>query len=44
MASAAGPDAAAEALRQAAPVGEKDEYVARVMAVVAPFLPDAAAA
>jgi len=40
MASGAGPEAAAESLRQAAPVGEKDDYVARVMAVVAPFLPD----
>ncbi len=41
MASAAGMDAATEALRQAAPVGEKDTYVQRLLAVVAPFLPEA---
>ncbi len=39
MASRAGPDAARSALRYAAPVGEKDAYVERVMTVVAPFLP-----
>jgi transcriptional regulator GlxA family with amidase domain len=38
MASRAGVDAAAQALHYAAPVGEKDSYVARVMAVVKPFL------
>lgn len=41
MATKAGPDAARSALRYAAPVGEKDTYVDRVMAVVTPFLPAA---
>jgi transcriptional regulator GlxA family with amidase domain len=34
-----GPDAAAEALHYVAPVGEKDDYVARGMRTIAPFLP-----
>jgi transcriptional regulator GlxA family with amidase domain len=41
MASRAGVDATREALRYAAPVGEKDAYVDRLMAVVTPFLPAA---
>ena len=43
MARGAGIDAAAQALHYAAPVGEKDAYVERLLAVVRPFLPDAAA-
>ncbi|MBL8279015.1 MAG: DJ-1/PfpI family protein [Pelomonas sp.] len=38
MASGAGLDAARSALHYAAPVGEKDSYVERVMGVVTPFL------
>jgi transcriptional regulator GlxA family with amidase domain len=41
MASRAGLPAAASALRYAAPVGEKDTYVERVLNVVKPFLPSA---
>lgn len=36
--------AARDALHYVAPVGEKDDYVARAMAAVAPYLPAAAAA
>jgi transcriptional regulator GlxA family with amidase domain len=43
MARGAGLDAAAQALHYAAPVGEKDAYVARLLDVVRPFLPDASA-
>jgi transcriptional regulator GlxA family with amidase domain len=43
MARGAGLDAAAQALHYAAPVGEKDAYVERLLAVVRPFLPDATA-
>jgi len=39
MASRAGLDAARSALRYAAPVGEKQAYVERLLAVVTPFLP-----
>ena len=39
MARHAGLDAAAQALHYAAPVGEKDAYVQRLLAVVTPFLP-----
>jgi transcriptional regulator GlxA family with amidase domain len=38
MASRAGIDAAAQALHYAAPVGEKDAYVERLLKVVRPFL------
>jgi len=38
MARHAGIDAATQALNYAAPVGEKDAYVERVLAVVRPFL------
>ena len=38
MARHAGLDAAAQALHYAAPVGEKDAYVQRLLAVVTPFL------
>jgi transcriptional regulator GlxA family with amidase domain len=38
MASRAGFDAAAKALHYAAPVGEKDAYVERLLAVVRPFV------
>ncbi|MFT3663907.1 AraC family transcriptional regulator [Piscinibacter sp.] len=38
MARRAGFDAAAQALHPAAPVGEKDEYVARLLGVVRPFV------
>jgi transcriptional regulator GlxA family with amidase domain len=41
MASRAGLDAARSALHYAAPVGEKDAYVERLLAVVKPFLPQA---
>ena len=41
MASRAGMDAAAAALRYAAPVGEKDAYVERLLKVVTPFVPAA---
>lgn len=44
MASRAGIDAAAKALHYAAPVGEKDAYVERLLAVVRPFLPAPGAA
>ena len=37
IARLAGPEAAAEALRYVAPVGEKDAYVRQVLAVVGPF-------
>ncbi|HEY4065462.1 MAG TPA: DJ-1/PfpI family protein [Burkholderiaceae bacterium] len=40
MARGAGFEAAAQALHYAAPVGEKDTYVARLLAVVRPFIPD----
>ena len=40
MARGAGFDAAAQALHYAAPVGEKDAYVERLLAVVRPFIPD----
>ena len=40
MARGAGFDAAEKALHYAAPVGEKDAYVARLLAVVRPFIPD----
>jgi transcriptional regulator GlxA family with amidase domain len=43
MARGAGFDAAAQALHYAAPVGEKDAYVERLLAVVRPFIPEAAA-
>jgi transcriptional regulator GlxA family with amidase domain len=43
MASRAGFDAAAQALHYAAPVGEKDAYVERLLQVVRPFV-DASAA
>lgn len=39
MAAGAGVDAARQALHYAAPVGEKDAYVERLLAVVTPFLP-----
>lgn len=42
MAMRAGEAAAEKALRYAAPVGEKDEYVERLLKVVRPFLPGAA--
>ena len=41
IAKGAGLDAAAQALHYAAPVGEKDAYVERILAVIRPFLPDA---
>jgi len=41
MARGAGIDAAAQALHYAAPVGEKEAYVERVLAVIRPFLPEA---
>jgi transcriptional regulator GlxA family with amidase domain len=40
MAKRAGTEAAMQALHYAAPVGEKDEYVERVMKVVKPFIDD----
>jgi hypothetical protein len=40
MARGAGFDAAARALHYAAPVGEKDVYVERLLAVVRPFIVD----
>ena len=44
MARGAGFEAAAQALQHAAPVGEKEAYVARLLDVVRPFIaPDAAA-
>lgn len=42
MASRAGVEAAVQALTYAAPVGEKEEYVERLMRVVRPFLADEA--
>ena len=39
MVRGAGQEAAAKALHYAAPVGEKDAYVARLLAVVRPFIP-----
>jgi len=41
MVRGAGFAAAAKALQHAAPVGEKDAYVERLLGVVRPFLPDA---
>ena len=41
IAKGAGLDAAAQALHYAAPVGEKEAYVERILAVIRPFLPDA---
>ena len=41
MASRAGLEAARSALHYAAPVGEKDAYVERLLGVVKPFLPQA---
>ena len=38
MARGAGLDSAASALRHVAPVGEKDEWVERVLGVVKPFV------
>jgi len=43
MVRGAGLEAAAQALHYAAPVGEKESYVARLLDVVRPFLPDATA-
>ena len=43
MVSRAGIDAATQALHYAAPVGEKDAYVERLLAVVRPFIRDAEA-
>ena len=43
MARGAGIELAAQALHHAAPVGEKEAYVERLLAVVRPFLPDPAA-
>src|SRR6185369_14139045 len=40
MAKRAGVEAASQALHYAAPVGEKDAYVARLLKVVEPFLAD----
>lgn len=40
MVRGAGFEAAAQALHYAAPVGEKEAYVAKLLAVVKPFLPD----
>ena len=40
----AGPEATAQALHYAAPVGEKDAYVERLLAVVRPFVPPAGTA
>lgn len=40
MIKRAGPEAAAQALHYVAPVGEKDAYVERLLAVVKPFLAD----
>jgi transcriptional regulator GlxA family with amidase domain len=42
MARGAGFEAASQALHYAAPVGEKDTYVARLLEVVRPFIPDSA--
>lgn len=41
LVAGAGVDAARQALHYAAPVGEKDDYVERLLAVVTPFLPPA---
>ena len=43
MVRGAGVEAATQALHYAAPVGEKDTYVERLLAVVRPFIPDPAA-
>ena len=43
MVHGAGLGAATQALHYAAPVGEKDAYVERLLAVVRPFIPDPAA-
>ena len=40
IAKGAGLDAAAQAVHYAAPVGEKDAYVERVLDVIRPFLPE----
>ncbi len=42
MLRGAGIEATTQALHYAAPVGEKDAYVARLLAIVRPFAPDAA--
>lgn len=42
MAKRAGLDAASQALHYAAPVGEKDEYVERILKVIKPFVDEAA--
>ena len=42
MVCGAGTEAAAQALHYAAPVGEKDAYVERLLSVVRPFIRDAA--
>ena len=42
MRRGAGIEATTQALHYAAPVGEKDAYVARLLAIVRPFAPDAA--
>ena len=44
IAKGAGLDAAAQALHYAAPVGEKDAYVERVLAVIRPFIDTSTAA
>jgi transcriptional regulator GlxA family with amidase domain len=43
MVRGAGLEAAAQALHYAAPVGEKDAYVERLLSVVRPFIPERAA-
>jgi transcriptional regulator GlxA family with amidase domain len=43
MARGAGFEAAAQALHYAAPVGEKEAYVARLLGVVRPFIPEPSA-
>ena len=43
MVRGAGVEAAAQALHYAAPVGEKDAYVERLLSVVRPFIPERAA-
>ena len=42
IASRAGVDAATQALHYAAPVGEKEEYVERLLKVVRPFVKEPA--
>ncbi|HSN31241.1 MAG TPA: DJ-1/PfpI family protein [Ideonella sp.] len=41
MLRGAGPEAARQVLRQAAPAGDKDAWVERTLGVVAPFVPEA---